>query len=161
MAPTQGRLSPFWMKGSLRTEFLVEPCCLTRDDEMSRPPLYQDTLPSLWSVTHLSFDVYQIGLKTGSSLLLGGFSKITASRYDCNQHRVHSVLRNRLPPFSHPHILASGLVAGGHRHVHDLDRTWLSHLLRELHYMERECHQLGTSLVRYQYAHAPSLDPYL
>jgi len=95
--------------------------------------------------------VYQTGLKTRSSLLLGGFSKITASQYDCSQHCVHSVLWNRIPPFSHPHILASGLVASGHRHVHDLDRTWLSRLLRGLHCMEREYHKLGTSLVRYRY----------
>ena len=149
------------MKGSLRTEFLVDISPSLVRQHGSRPPLYRDTLPSLWSVTHLSFDVYQIGLKTGFSLLLGGFSKITASQYDCSQHCIHSVLRNRLPPLSHPHILASGLVASGHRHVHDLDRTWLSPLLRELHYMERECHQLGTSLVRYQYAHVPPLDPYL
>ena len=60
--------SPFWKKGLLRAELLVEPCCLTRDDGMLRSPLYQDTLPSLWSVTHLPFDVCTRSVQRPGSL---------------------------------------------------------------------------------------------
>lgn len=36
-------------------------------------------------------------------------------------------------------------------HVHDLDSTRLPRLLRECRCMGRECHQLGTGVVRYLY----------
>ena len=40
-------------------------------------------------------------------------------------------------------------------HVHDLDGPRLPRSLRGLHRMEREHHQLGTSLVRYRCASTP------
>ena len=46
-------------------------------------------------------------------------------------------------------------------HVHDLDGARLPRSFRGLHCMERECHQLGASVVRYLYVYAHSLVRFL
>jgi hypothetical protein len=95
--------------------------------------------------------VHQTNLKDLVSLLSGGLSRKTANRYVCCQRRVHSVCRIGGHNFTHPPVMAFGLVECGDMHVHDLDGSWLLHSVRELYPMERECHQLGTGVVRYQY----------
>ena len=51
-------------------------------------------------------------------------------------------------------MVASGVVECGDLHVSDLDGTCLPHTLRGFHCLERECNQLGTSVVRYRYVWA-------
>jgi hypothetical protein len=80
-------------------------------------------------------------------------SRITASRYDCPHHRVLSIRRNWARHFSYSPILAFEGPECGDLYVHDLDGTCLPRPIRGLYRMERECHQLGTSVVRFLYVY--------
>jgi len=101
--------------------------------------------------------VYQTSLKTFVSFLLppGAVVKKTqrAPQYDCLQHRVLSLLRDRVLPCGRSPVLASRGLECGDVHVHDLDGTCLSRFIRGLYCVERECNQLGASVVRYRYVY--------
>ena len=85
-----------------------------------------------------------------------GVSRITASRYDvCPHNRVLSIRRNRVHPLGHSPILAYEGPECGDLRVHDLDGTCLPRSIRGLYRMERKCHQLGTTVVRFLYVYTP------
>lgn len=86
-------------------------------------------------------------IRTFYLTLLYLFFQETASRDDCLQHRVHGFLRDRARHFTHSPMVASGVVEYWDMHVHDLDSTCLPRSLRGFHRVEREYHQLGTSVV--------------
>jgi hypothetical protein len=83
-------------------------------------------------------------------------SRIKASRYGVYpHHRVLGIRRNRVHPLGRSPILAFEGAECGDVHVHDLDGACLPRPIRGLYCMEREYHQLGTSVVRFLYAYTP------
>lgn len=117
------------------------------------PSLFPTSSPSALGSGHLS----PIGLSSGLSTraldrfkhlvpLLGPFFN-TPDQDARLQHTVLTMRRNWGNHLPRPSRLALGSGERGNVRVHDLDGTLSRQRLRGGHRLERECHQLGTSVL--------------
>ena len=117
------------------------------------PSLFPTSSPSALGSGHLS----PIRLSTGLSTraldrlkhlvsLLGPFFN-PPDQNAPHQHTVLTMRRNRDNHVPRPSRLALGGDECGNMRVHGLDRNHSRHRVRGDHRLERECHQLGTSVL--------------